>query len=63
MSMKKFLFTIKKKFPVYKEKIVSSIDVLLIYQGLLFIISPNVINQLLLIALVIIFILLMVKRI
>lgn len=60
----KTLFTnIKGKLPYYKQKIINSLDVLLIYQGLLFIISPNVVNQLLLIALGIIFILLLVKKI
>lgn len=61
--MKKLCLNLKNKFPIYKEKLLGSIDVLLIYQGFLFIISPNVVNQLLLIALVVIFILLMVKRI
>lgn len=63
MIMKKLYLTFKTKFPYYKERILASIDILLVYQGLLFLISPNVINQLLLIALVVIFILLMVKKI
>lgn len=63
MCMKSFLLKFKSKIPYYKQKIISCLDVLLVYQGLLFIISPNVINQLLLIALVIVFILLMVKKI
>ena len=61
--MKPLLSKIKSKLPYYKDKIFKSIDVLLIYQGILFLITPTGVNQLLLIALVIIFILLMVKKI
>lgn len=61
--MKPLLSKIKAKLPYYKDKIFKSIDVLLIYQGILFLITPTGVNQLLLIALVIIFILLMLKKI
>ena len=63
MNMKTFLLKFKSKIPYYKQKIINSLDVLLVYQGLLFVISPNVVNQLLLIGLVVSFILLIVKKI
>ena len=63
MIMKDFLFKVKLKLPHYKEKIIKSMDVLLIYQGLLFLVAPNALNQILLIAFVIIFILLALKKI
>lgn len=61
--MKNFFIKFRGKFPHYKDKLLNSLDVLLVYQGALFLISPNVINQLLLIALVVIFILMMAKKI
>lgn len=61
--MKNFFTKFKTHLPYYKEKILSSLDILLVYQGILFLLSPNGVNQLLLIALVIIFILVMMKKI
>lgn len=61
--MKNILTKFKDKLPTYKDKILESLDVLTIYQGILFIISPTGINQLLLIGLIIIFILLTLKKI
>ncbi len=61
--MKNFFIKFRAKLPHYKDKLLNSLDVLLVYQGALFLISPNVINQLLLIALVVIFILMMAKKI
>ena len=46
--MKPLLSKIKAKLPYYKDKIFKSIDVLLIYQGILFLITPTGVNQLLL---------------
>lgn len=61
--MKKISEKIKEKFPLYKEKFINSLDILLIYQGILFLLAPTGINQLLLIALVLIFILLIINKI
>ena len=61
--MKTIFAKFKDKLPLYKDKIIESLDVLTIYQGILFIIAPTGINQLLLIGLIIIFILLMLKKI
>lgn len=63
MKMKDFFIKAKLKLPYYKEKLSNSLDVLLVYQGLLFIISPGPVNQLLLIALIVIVILLALKKI
>ena len=61
--MKNILTKFKDKLPTYKDKILESLDVLTIYQGILFIVAPTGINQLLLIGLIIIFILLTLKKI
>lgn len=61
--MKNILAKIKEKMPKFKDKVLASIDVILIYQGALFIISPTPINQLLFIILIIIFILNLLKKI
>ena len=61
--MKNILTKFKDKLPTYKDKILESLDVLTIYQGILFIVAPTEINQLLLIELIIIFILLTLKKI
>lgn len=61
--MKNILDKIKEKLPKFKDKIISSIDVILIYQGFLFVISPTPINQLLFIGAIIIFILDFLKKI
>jgi len=61
--MKNIFIKLKEKLPSYKDKIIESLDVLTIYQGILFIIAPNGINQLLLIALIIVIILLTLKKI
>ena len=61
--MKDFFIKFKNKMTYYKDKILSSIDVLLIYQGILFIISPTGVNQLLLIGFIIIFVLYLLKKI
>ena len=61
--MKNFFNKFKNHLPFYKEKILSSIDILLVYQGILFVLSPTGVNQLLLIGLIIVFILLMMKKI
>lgn len=61
--MKNILDKIKEKLPKFKDKIISSIDVILIYQGFLFVISPTPINQLLFIGVIIIFILNFLKKI
>lgn len=53
--MNKFFKSFKQKLPIYKERLVSSIPFLLIYQAILFILSPDKINQVILVIMIVIF--------
>ena len=61
--MKDFFEKIKDAFPKYFERFMSNIDLFLIYQGILFIFFPSIINQLLFIGLIILLILHFLKKI
>lgn len=53
--MKKYLKMIKEKFPFYVNKFYDAIPFLLIYQAILFILSPLKINQVVLAILIVVF--------
>jgi hypothetical protein len=53
--MKQFLYNLKRKLPFYKSKLIDSIPFLLIYQALLFILSPIKLNQVILVIMIVIF--------
>lgn len=53
--MKDFFDKIKLQLPVWKVKILNSIGVILVYQALLFLISPSFTNQILLVVILLIF--------
>lgn len=54
--MKEFITKVKEKLPLYKEKFFKSINVLIIYQALLFLIAPTLTNQILLVLILILFV-------
>lgn len=56
--MKKYILMIKEKLPILQKKLVSSLPFILVYQAILFIISPIKLNQVLLVILIVIFTLL-----
>ena len=53
--MKKYLIEFKRKLPLYKNKFIESIPFLLIYQSLLFILSPGKLNQVILVIMIVVF--------
>lgn len=54
--MKEFITKVKEKLPLYKEKFFKSINVLIIYQALLFLIAPTLTNQILLVLILVLFV-------
>lgn len=56
--MKKYILMIKEKLPILQKRLVSSLPFILVYQAILFIISPIKLNQVLLVILIVIFTLL-----
>lgn len=54
--MKEFIAKVKEKLPLYKEKFFKSINVLIIYQALLFLIAPTLTNQILLVLILVLFV-------
>lgn len=56
--MKKYILMIKEKLPLLQKRLVSSLPFILVYQAILFIISPIKLNQVLLVILIVIFTLL-----
>ncbi len=53
--MKDFFDKVKMQFPIWKDKFLSSIGIILVYQAFLFLISPNFTNQILLVIIILIF--------
>ena len=56
--MKKYILMIKEKLPLLQKRLVSSLPFILVYQAILFIISPIKLNQVLLVILIVVFTLL-----
>ncbi|MDD7735821.1 MAG: hypothetical protein SOW55_01905 [Bacilli bacterium] len=56
--MKKYILMIKEKLPIFQKRLVASLPFILVYQAILFIISPIKLNQILLVILIVIFTLL-----
>ena len=56
--MKKYILMIKEKLTLLQKRLVSSLPFILVYQAILFIISPIKLNQVLLVILIVIFTLL-----
>lgn len=53
--MKKFLQVIKDKYPIYQKRFIESIPFIMIYQAILFILSPTKLNQVVLVIMIIFF--------
>lgn len=53
--MKKYLLMFKQRLPLYKKKVLEAIPVILIYQSLLFLLSPTKINQVILVVFIVFF--------
>lgn len=54
--MKQFFSKIKKSFPKIKSLLIDSLPLLLIYQGILFLFNPVLLNQILVFVLLFLFI-------
>ena len=53
--MKKLIKYLKQRLPIYQNKLIDSIPFLLIYQAILFILSPIKLNQVILVIMIVIF--------
>ena len=53
--MKKLVKYIKQKLPFYQKRLIDSLPFLLIYQAILFILSPIKLNQVILVIMIVIF--------
>lgn len=53
--MKKYWLMFKQRIPFFKKKILDAIPVILIYQSLLFLLSPTKINQVILVIFIVFF--------
>ncbi len=53
--MKKYWLMLKNKLPYYQKKLFEAIPFILIYQALLFVLSPTKINQVMLVVMVVAF--------
>ena len=53
--MKDILKHLKTRLPSIQDKLLESLPILLIYSALLFVLSPNIVNQLALFALIFVF--------